>query len=138
MKLITKILFSLTLLVFTSCTIDKSHNTPVSREDAVGYWVTTEASVNKLLKKTVMSEIITSFQLNPDSTVVAYFDNSEDFKLSATWSWKDEQKIGRGVFSNTINASTIIMFKTFGLKMFLDSEDGQLTFSGDDYEIVKQ
>ena len=143
MKLINIILFSLAVLMFTSCIMDsdtdKTDIAPLVRADMIGCWRTTIESIREVLKEKPANEIITSFRTYSDSTVVIYYQVAMNQEIvEGTWKWEGAKKSGNGILSDNTSNSIVIMSPGFDLAMMPVNTNGKLTLTANNYLFEKQ
>ena len=137
MKLIKSLLITLSILLFSSCILNiSSDNVDLEKEDVLGYWEITKKSFKQMREQEPTDEIITSFQLNEDSTVDIYFDNSDESKLNQPWEWKGKMKL----FKHTFGIGDVFVhLPNGGLGMLLYKEtDGKICLTVFDYIFEKR
>ncbi len=140
MKSINSILISLSILFLTSCLISSSSdNLDLNRKDVLGSWKISKESSKKINKEKTATERITYFQLNSDSTVTVSFGDSTEKKMTGTWVWKAEKRLGNDNFGFSLKTDVVIYVNnlfTLGLK--LSKIDGKINLTAADYSFEKQ
>ncbi len=136
MKSITTILILLSILILTSCFVsNSSDNVGIKRQDILGSW--------KINKETAENEKISYFQLNADSTVIVSFGDSMEKKMTGTWVWKAEKKIGNNNLGLSLKTDVVIYVNnnvnnSFILGLKLSEVDGKINLMTADYSFEKQ
>lgn len=140
MKTIPSILIAFSILILTSCTSsNSSDNSNLKREDVLGVWTLSKRSLEKIKKEKPDDKIITSFQLNADSTATASFDGSIDKKRAGTWVWKAEMKLGKNNFGISLKCDVVLYVNgLFKLGLDLNETAGKMNLNAADYSFQKQ
>ena len=144
MRSIHFLLIALSILILTSCFVsNSSNNDDIKRPDVLGSWKITKESSQKINNKTADNEKISYFQLNADSTVIVSFGDSMEKKMTGTWVWKAEKKLGNNNLGLSLKTDVVIYVNSsinnlFFLGLQLNKTDGKINLTTADYSFEKQ
>lgn len=143
MKSINSTFIIILILMLTACTFSsRSDLADLKRQDVLGVWKISNESSKQLKNGKAESEIITCCQLNDDSTVVVSFGDSMEKKMTGTWIWKAEKRLGNSELGLSLKSDVVIRVNTLSsvimLWMFVNKTDGVLKLTSNDYTFEKQ
>lgn len=129
MKYFKTAAFVFSILVMASCTSPTSTDS-VKREHVVGVWQLAEKKIDDSarLKQDSTGRLVTSFQLNSDSTAtVVVYDRGDESNISGSWKWKAEKKMGNSTFGLSLKSDVVIEVQgKIILGLLLEKVDGEI------------